>query len=145
MGKGKVITCNKCNTKKELLEGVGMLFSENALLDATLDYSLINFCDETSNLDKKKITEILKQDVCYLNKSYGYKTYFCPNCNNADSYFNFILYTNDNGKIIPEYLCKHCGNKMRIATNKDSVKYFCDNCNQIIDNCLDNTMFIDWD
>lgn len=84
MGRGMVITCNKCNTEKELLDGIGMLFSESALLDTTLDYSLINFCDETSNLDKKNIMRVLQQDECHLNSKYGYRMYYCPNCHNAD-------------------------------------------------------------
>jgi len=172
MGKGYGIKCAACDYGLSVTEGVGMMYSPNAVFrgrcnDPSQNWSIASpdgYCEHDKPLllslvKNMKIKEnaltLLAGGACPDN-DYGHELYTCPKCMRLSNWFYFKLISTT-GDFEPDYKCSECdtsltrveakrGNDGRITLtcrNHQNVNWKCPDCGG--GQLVSTGDFIQWD
>ena len=155
MGQGYSIKCADCGYGLTVQEGVGMMYSPDAVFygrcdDPSQNWS-IAFPDGYCENDKPLLLELVKSKKIKEKAfkllangatpgKYGHELYFCPKCMRFSNRFYFKLKSPDE-TYEPDYRCSHCRAtllRVRIKFGKDGsavivgnrrkIKWRCPEC-----------------
>jgi len=128
MGQGYDLKCSVCEYRVYVTEGVGMMYSPNAVFYGRCDDPNHNwsiglpdgYCEDGKplliNLIKSKKTkdkafELLANGAVPDDDDYGHELFLCPKCLRLSNRFYFKLLS-EKGDFEPDYSCSHCGAKI---------------------------------
>ena len=147
MGRGISISCAECDYKKDIMLGIGMMYSPSRLEDIDSEDSLFpSLIKSKKTLDMVK--ELLKERCGHLADDYGHALYRCSKCEGFYERFYFhIDYIG--GSYEPAFKCPKCKNVLiKIASDEeddiriDLTSYSCPKCGK---KSLKEDTTIHWD
>ena len=122
MGQGVSVKCSKCEYGSEYIQGVGMMYSPDAVFfgrcdDPTQNWSVAfpdGYCEDDkpildSLVKSKRIKEAAFELLSKGGKpgDYGHELYCCPKCHRLLNRFYFEVIT-PTEKYEPAYRCSRC-------------------------------------
>ena len=138
MGQGYDLKCSTCEYRVSVAEGIGMMYSPNAVFygrcdDRSQKWSIAlpdGYCEDgkpllldlvKSKKIKDKAFELLANGA--VPDEYGHELYLCPKCLRLSNRFYFKLLS-EKEDFEPDYQCSHCKTLLRrvkINTRKDGT------------------------
>ena len=133
MGKGYGMKCSSCDYGISVTEGVGMMYSPNAVFygrcdDPTQNWSIAfpdGYCEKNKPMllslvkcdkIKEKAFELLANGAT-PDFGYGHELYACPKCMRLDINFYFKL-VSPTEQFEPAYQCSNCDTTLRRVQTK---------------------------
>jgi hypothetical protein len=106
MGQSFVIACAECDYKKELMLGVGMMYSPAHVGSFDSDISLLPHLIK-SKKTLELVKNLLNEKHGRLADNYGHTLYHCSKC--GEFYERFFYHIDhENGSFEPTFKCPKC-------------------------------------
>ncbi|WP_312652593.1 hypothetical protein [Proteiniclasticum sp.] len=112
MGSSYQIKCKNCDYTKELLVGIGMMYSPERVLDVSSKFALLPELVK-SKVMLEKIEKFLNEADGEIAADYGHEVYYCSKCKDFHGKFHIKLSSKDSSLEI-EHQCPNC----RIELNR---------------------------
>ncbi len=112
--------CNNCNKIYNYDVGIGLIYSENTLLDLNSEFNILSLFKEHNR--KEELINLIKNHECHLENGYGQKICKCDTCGGLYSKFVFKLKTEDGKEFTTKYRCHTCRRKLRTLTEEEILK-----------------------